>query len=186
VTQPEEWLPVVGYEGAYEVSDLGRVRSLDRIVIQATRGGGTAPHTYPGTIMGQHIGTAGYLDVTLCRSSRHKTWRVHTVVAEAFLGPRPEGLWILHGPLGPLVNTVANLRYGTPAENSADEIRDGTRRRGSRMAAAKLTEDLVLEARRRRSADGIPIKLLAAEYGVSESCMFQVLTGLTWRHVEAA
>lgn len=179
----ERWLPVVGYEGLYEVSDLGRARSLDRWVTQATRGGGTARHLYRGQFLRQHLRPDGYyLTVGLCRKGKHRTWCVHVLVARAFLGPAPAGAQVLHGPPGPLENGSAHLRYGTPKENSADELRDGTRRRGEEMAAAKLTETIVREARLRQLA-GTSIRQLAEEYHVSESGMHQAVSGLTWGHV---
>lgn len=113
----ERWLPVVGYEGYYEVSDLGRARSLDRIV--ATRGQGT--RISPGRILKQ--GTyrrTGHKHVTFSVGAETRTFTVHSVALAAFVGPRPEGLDIRHLNGIPDDNRVTNLVYGTAAENAAD------------------------------------------------------------------
>ena len=105
---PEEWRPVVGYEGLYEVSDQGRVRSLisGRILRPATRR------------------LSGHKHVMLCRPSQ--VGLVHQLVAAAFLGPRPDGAETRHlnGDSGD--NRAANLQYGTRSENTEDSKRHGT------------------------------------------------------------
>lgn len=63
-----------------------------------------------------------YVSVSLTRDLRHVSRYVHELVALAFLGPRPEGAQILHGPAGSRVNRADNLRYGTPEENSAERV----------------------------------------------------------------
>jgi hypothetical protein len=113
----ERWLPVVGYEGYYEVSDLGRVRSLDRIVV--TRGQGT--RISRGRIL--KFGTykrTGHKHVTFSVEGETRTFTVHSVVLAAFVGPRPDGLDIRHLNGIPDDNSLTNLVYGTAAENAAD------------------------------------------------------------------
>jgi len=109
----ERWLPVVGYEGLYEVSDLGRVRSLPR-------------NTTSGRILCLSISGPGYQQVSLFAQGRLKKTYVHHLVAEAFIGPRPEGYEIRHLDGDRLNNTLANLRYGVHSENELDKVRHGT------------------------------------------------------------
>ena len=67
----EVWLPVVGYEGLYEVSDQGQVRSLDRAVVQMNRGGNCV-RVYAGRVLRQVPDAKGYQKVCLSKEGRHK------------------------------------------------------------------------------------------------------------------
>ena len=80
-----------------------------------------------------------YWTVTIRSDGARKRKRVtvHSIVARAFLGPRPHGMFVAHGAEGPLDNSPENLSYKTPAQNKADEIRDGTRYAGNRHHATK-------------------------------------------------
>src|SRR5690242_190605 len=114
----EQWRPVVGYEGAYEVSDHGRVRSLMREVPAGQRGG---TRLVPGRLLVAPLGRNGYRQVTL----RRRTHLVHALVATAFLGERPPGLEVCHNDGDSENNAVANLRYDTVSENRLDTVRHG-------------------------------------------------------------
>lgn len=174
----EHWLPVADFEGLYEVSSRGRVRSMDRIVPH-----GNHTSTLRGKILAQSVGDYGYHRVSLYQDSKHTLRSVHILVAEAFIGPRPEGMEVRHGPKGKLDNTPANLSYGTPLENTWDKIRDGALAQGTRLPQAKLTEDAVRECRARHAADSVSIRLLADEFGVAVTTMWYAIRGKTWKHV---
>lgn len=118
----EIWKDVPGYEGMYQVSDCGRVRSLDRVV--ETRNG--QRRKYRGGMMKLTKGLV-FLHLSLTNVGERRTHNVHALVMEAFVGPRPKGMEVCHGPKGQLVNSLHNLRYGTPSENHMDMRRDGTR-----------------------------------------------------------
>lgn len=115
----ETWLPIPGHEGSYEVSDQGRVRSLDRRVpcdhgaTRKVRGLMLKPSVTEGS---------DYARVNISRKPRN----IHHLVMLAFVGPLPEGMVTRHLNGDPLDNRLVNLRYGTYAENSADMIRHGT------------------------------------------------------------
>lgn len=108
----ERWVPVVGYEGLYEVSDEGRVRSLAR---NGTR----------GCILKHDIHVAGYPGVRLSRDNRKKHFTVHSLVARAFLGPRLPGMECRHLNGIPGDCRLENLMWGTSAQNSQDMILHG-------------------------------------------------------------
>nr|WP_296764195.1 NUMOD4 domain-containing protein [Rhodococcus sp. (in: high G+C Gram-positive bacteria)] len=118
----EKWAPIAGYEGIYEVSTLGSVRSLDRITVLKN---GVRRRTH-GTVIGQHRLPNGYLHVTLWKNNEQENAYPHQLVALAFLGPKPAGCEVLHGPLGSMVNCVDNLRWGTRSENILDNVARGT------------------------------------------------------------
>jgi hypothetical protein len=107
----ERWLPVPGYEGRYEVSDLGNVRSLPR---QRTRGG----------VLSQ-IERYGYLSV--CLSGR--MFSVHRLVLLAHVGPCPKGMETAHCNGNRKDNRLSNLRWATKSENTADRAAHGKYRR---------------------------------------------------------
>jgi hypothetical protein len=79
-------------------------------------------------------------------AQKRKREMVHKLIALAFLGPRPRGMQVAHGPNGPLDNSVGNLAYKTPAQNKADELRDGTRYQGDRhhwSRASRLQRSII-------------------------------------------
>lgn len=114
----EQWLPVPGY-AHYEVSDQGRVRSIDRVVQ-----GRWGPLAKKGRIL-QQSDQGRYLVVTLYRDKRPKLFLVQWLVLLAFVGPRPEKLEALHYDDDPHNNRLTNLRWGTPGDNAQDCIRNG-------------------------------------------------------------
>ena len=178
-TEVEIWKPVVGYEGYYDVSSQGRVRSVERLTI---RSDGSAL-TIPQAIKKQHLNKRDqYLQVGLCRDGRSKTYRVHVLVANAFL-ERPAGdVEVCHGYLGSMVNAVNNLRWDTHHANVSDAIRQGTFCRGQRRPQSKLTDAIVSTARIRHAA-GESALSIASEFGVHWTTMGRMLRGETWRHV---
>lgn len=133
----ERWLPVVGFEGLYEVSDMGRVRSLDRVlpyervdqysgrVLQIDR-------RRRGQLLQPGRKPSGHVSVALGRGQSRD---VHVLVLEAFVGPCPEGKEALHGNDVGNDNRLANLRWGTRSENVFDAIRNGRRVYKTRAAA---------------------------------------------------
>lgn len=174
----ERWVPVDGWEDFYEVSDWARVRGLDRLV---PRNGRVV--FVRGQILAQPPDSHGYHRVNLCRGGKYVTRKVHVLVAEAFIGPCPEGEEVRHGPNGQHDNTPANLSYGTRSQNNEDKIRDGTHLYGSRVGWAKLTEGAVRECRARYSTGGATFRSLADEFGVGIATMHHAVTGKQWKHV---
>jgi NUMOD4 motif/HNH endonuclease len=136
---PEEWRPVVGYEGSYEVSNRGRVRSLDGFTQHGHRMKGrvlkpwlTSPRPYP------------------CITLGHKDKRyIHKLVLESFVGPCPPGMEVLHENDDPSDNRLENLRWDCRSENIRDRVRLGTHnnakkthcKRGHDLAGAYIKAD---------------------------------------------
>lgn len=172
---PENWKPVVGYEGYYAVSDLGNVRSLHRSFKPRLRGDLLTPGL-----------TSGRLCVVLCKAGTKKTRLVHHLVLEAFAEQCPPGHEACHGPGGALDNRLVNLSWGTPSKNQGiDRVRDGTSNRGTRQWRARLTEEIVLECRQRYAA-GESQGTLAAEFGVSQGSLCLAISGKTWAWLPGA
>lgn len=116
---PEQWLAIAGYEGIYEVSTLGRVRSLDRV---NSRGYRLKGRVLSLTKWNRH----GHLRALLCFPGSQVSHSVHSLVLEAFVGPRPTGMHACHANDIPSDNRVENLRWDTPRANRLDSVRNGT------------------------------------------------------------
>ena len=108
----EEWRDVVGYEGYYQVSNLGRVRSLTRNIFN-----GKVFVTKTGKMMRVTVGKNRYCRVTLTKDAKQTQWYVHRLVAIAFL-PNPDNLpEVDHIDANPSNNCLENLRWVTKQEN---------------------------------------------------------------------
>lgn len=113
----EEWRDVPGWEGLYQVSDQGRVRSLDRVV----RGAYGSTWLRRGVILKLHAEWSGHMTVKLQADNRgKKNMKVHQMVLSAFVGPLPEGKVTRHLNGKPSDNRLANLEYGTYQQNLRD------------------------------------------------------------------
>lgn len=121
--EEERWLPVVGYEGSYEVSDHGNVRSVDRCVMRSNG----VPQTIRARILKGIVADpeAGYVEVTLYHNGTGIKRHIHRLVLETFVGPCPPGMEALHANDMPADNRKTNLRWGTKTENGADAVRNG-------------------------------------------------------------
>lgn len=116
----EQWRAVVGHEGLYEVSDHGRVRSLDRVI---TRSDGQRMH-FRGKLLRPSLArTPDYPVVGLPGGT---SARVHNLVLEAFVGRRPPGLIACHNNGDHHNNHLSNLRWDTYGSNNLDLVRHGT------------------------------------------------------------
>jgi hypothetical protein len=173
----EVWLPVVGWEGSYEVSDLGRVKGLDRFVAHSRWG----RQRVRGRILKLTLNGDGYRVVALYKNKLGPVRPVHQLVAEAFIGPCPEGLQVLHGSKDRADNRACNLSYGTAKDNAADRFRDGTTARGERNGLAKLTEAQVRYIRRQLvNAPYGTASRLAREFGVGPDLISLIKAGKAW------
>lgn len=178
---PERWRPVIGYEGLYEVSSRGQVRSLDHRV-QDSRG---QWRRFRGRILRQSMGSLlGHRKVNLCKQGRSERRSVHGLVAEAFLGRRPRGQQVRHLDGDPANNTASNLAYGTQSDNEADKVRHGRSNRGQRCGASKLTREDVRFARV-ASAFGVSDAELSTLLGVTPSGIHAARTRRTWKWLDA-
>jgi len=170
-TPGEVWLPVVGHEGRYEVSDMGRVRR-----VAYARGARV------GRVMRGIPNVSGYLALGLSNNGKRSMATIHRLVAEAFLGPGQEGMEIRHLDNNKTNNTPGNLAWGTRQENVDDRTASGGYWwRGEKHRSARLTEEQVREIR--RLAGRVPYRVLAARFGVAEVTAQQAGSGRTWKHL---
>jgi len=176
MNEEEHWLPVVGYEGWYEVSDLGRVRrKMD------------GPKSTVGRIRRLHLNGYGYFAVQLSAKGGRKTRHVHRLVAEAFLGKIPPGHEVNHISGVKTDNRLSNLEVVTRSHNRRHAIRMGlVRVNGEDNPNSKLTNDLVMEIRA-NCGDGSKYGIkseYARRLGVDTSLISQVVLGRAWKHLD--
>lgn len=170
----ENWLPIPGYEGAYEVSNQGRVRSVERRVRLVTRSGTEATRLVPARILRPGCSKSGHVSVALGNGNSRL---VHQLVLEAFVGKRPEGCEALHADGNPENNALSNLRWGTRSEN----LKDIFYQKGRRLTREQLTE------LRRRAERGFAYGeryQLAKAWGVNSGTIHHALSGKQYGHVK--
>lgn len=155
----ETWKAVVDYEGLYEVSDLGRVRSLDR---EVTYPSGT--RKIKGRVLKPAINIQKRVVVALCNSEGHKTYRIHNLVARAFIGEKPNGYDVCHKDGDSTNNKLSNLRYDTRQQNNIDVYRYG-----SKVTVGKLSIEQVLEIRKLYATGNYSQRKLAKMFPVNQS-----------------
>jgi hypothetical protein len=173
----EEWrpVPVPGYGDFYEVSNLGRVRSWK--VKKYPHRRAASPKVIKPNVL-----ASGYRVAHLQHDGQLECRTVHSMVLEAFVGPRPDGTEVCHNDGDPGNNSLGNLRYDTPAANQADRVLHGTDIRGEDHVLAKLTEPDVLEIRRRHQA-GESIKSLARIFPVGTTQIARIIKRESWAHI---
>lgn len=169
------WKDVVGYEGRYQVSDEGQVKSLPNarrkteLILKAS------PHV-----------KSGHLIVNLTDSEggkwRQRAFYVHTLVLTAFAGFAPAGKEGCHDDDNPANNRLDNLRWDTRSGNQADRKRHGTDNAGERNGMAVLDESAV-KLIKERLKKGEKVTHLAKEHGVYHGAISNIKNGRTWRHV---
>ena len=128
-TQNEEWRDIPGHEGHYQASSHGRIRSLDRTITHSN--GVRMP--LKGKVLKQSTFQAtGYPYVNLGKRERGGPRTVHSLVAEAFIGPRKQGMTVCHNDGSRTNNHANNLRYGSYSENNYDIVKHGRNEKKNR------------------------------------------------------
>lgn len=173
----EIWKPLARFDGIIEVSSEGRVRRLDYVVRQG-RGSGH-DRLIKGKLFKFNEHPWGYYWIEW--SYKGVVYRdfVHRLVAEGFIGPCPEGHYVLHGDNNPKNNAPSNLRYGTPTENCEDKLMHGTQPSGERIPWSKLCETDIVRIRELRAV-GEKLADIGSIYGLSEVYVWHICTGKKW------
>lgn len=154
----EEWRDVPGYEGLYQVSDMGRVKS-------SPRKGTDGRVLRPG-----RVNRLGHNGLYLYKDGKGKFFLTHRLVLLAFVGPPPSHCEVCHNNGDPHDNRLENLRYGTRSENCVDTSKMGHNK------IRKLTDEQVQEIRR-RLAEGEIGAHVAKDYGVHRDVVYRIRDG---------
>lgn len=183
VGQDEYWRPAPGFEGAYEVSDWGRIKTVRRVVMR--RNG--RRHTIPERVLRQGYTVTGYPMVGLTVAKRLRSKSVHRLVALAFLGPPTGGGDVNHIDGDKTNNHASNLEWVTKSENMKHAFRLGLRNKNnvprgeSHPNVCMSAGDVV--AIRSAYADGERVTAIARRYGVGHNCVGKIVHRKSWRHV---
>lgn len=170
----EERRDIPGYEGCYQVSDLGGVRSLDRRVRTVSRHGTESTRFAKGQPVRPQKHSCGYAQMYLNGHTR----LVHQLVMLTFVGPCPEGMEVAHRDGNPANSALYNLRYDTPLGNANDRRLHGTSGVGEQNAFAKLSlEDVRTIRAIGRSARQVDT---AAQFGTTQSNVSSIVCRTTW------
>lgn len=124
----------------------------------------------------------GYHFVRLRHDGRECHRFVHTLVLTVFVGPGPDGMQCRHFDGNPANNHVSNLSWGTPLENHQDKVRHGTAGIGEKNSGARLTEDDIVEIRRRAANGGRHVNI-AADFSVTSHNIWCIVHRRTWKHI---
>ena len=177
----EVWKGIPNYEGFYQVSDIGRVRSVDRVV---TFKDGRV-RKYKGKVLKPSIGNTGYELVRLCNNGRCITKSVHRLVLETF---KPhvnmDNLDVNHMDGNKLNNHLTNLEWLTRRDNILHAYDMGLiDNEGERSPHTTLSKVDVLEILQRLDAGELQ-KDIALDYSVGRACISRINIGLRWRSVK--
>lgn len=175
----EIWKDIPGFEGRYQVSDQGRVKSLRHPVqISPGKDGRKGYVKYvserilsPGT--GGNPGAGKHASVSF--SLKGRTYSVHQLVMLAFVGPRPEGMEVCHSNGNGLDNRLENLRYDTRVENCRDIFRCEVRKNQLPIAVVKEIKQLI--------ADGWRNIDISRKLDVNKDIVSDIRTGRSYNYI---
>lgn len=172
----ENWIDVKGYEGLYQVSNLGNVKSLNRLVIQKN-----GKETFlKGKPLKQQLDSRGYFRVSLSRNGIARPKCIHHIVLESFCSSKPfPKAEARHLDGNPINNKFDNLKWGTKSENMQDAIKHGTFPLLEKRPGAKLKREQVVEI---FTSVDCPYTL-SKKYKVGKGVIRQIKTRETWREI---
>lgn len=180
----ERWKDIVGYEGFYQISNKGRVRSLDRYVPIVRSRSIFYIQFVKGRTLKLQTDHYGYLVANLRRNGRKKENKIHRLIAIAFI-PNPHNKPVINHKDGTKTNnSIRNLEWCTQADNLRHAIRTGliTKNYGNRNYT-KLSKSDVLKIDRLLKTTGLTYMQIATKYGVSKSAISSISLGMTWSKV---
>jgi RecA/RadA recombinase len=186
----EVWKPVKGFGAIvakrYEVSNLGRVRSLDHFkdgTVKTKAGIVPRRSLVKGRVLKPQVVKDGHLWVALCDGETQNKQLVHRIVAATFIGKAPKNKPnVLHWNDNPADNRVTNLRYGSDFDNAADRTLRGRATKGQDIHTAKLEPSDIKRIKELR-ARGWELKRIGDKFGVSDSTVYQICAGNAWTHL---
>lgn len=173
------WRDIKGFEGFYQASDEGQIGSVARDFM---RSNGRKNHV-TSRILKACLNDDGYLKCALPTNGKLKSYRVHRLVALAFLGD-PNDLEVNHKDGNKTNNKISNLEYVTHRENVIHSFRTGLQipACGSKVRTAKLKE-FEIPMIRKFLREGCSCRSLARLYGMDKDAFQNIKKGVTWRNV---
>ena len=179
-TTNEIWVPIFGYEGLYEISNYGRVKSLKRFNPKSGKGG----RWYPERMISIRSDKDGYLIANLCKDGKNKLCKVHRLVLSSF-EKQDLNLQVNHIDGNKQNNRLDNLEWVTCSENIKHAWRIGLNNQdGSRNRMAKLTEEKILEIVELFKTTNLSDRKIADMYDIkSDETIRSIRKRKAWTHV---
>lgn len=184
----EIWKPVIGYEGFYEVSSLGRVRSVDRVHVAKSRLGNEYTRTRKGSIKEPDT-SSERRRVSLYRNGKGRKYQIAHLVLFAFdalpklpIALSSDNCQANHINGDPTDDRLSNLEWLTVKEHRRHTHKNKLNARGEQINTSKLTRKDVLEIRR-LNKEGVPNTEIALRYRVAKSNITAIVNRKTWRHL---
>jgi DNA-binding XRE family transcriptional regulator len=168
----EIWKPSINYEGLYEISNLGRIKSL-------INNHGTLREK----ILKPIKNNTGYFCVFLCKNKIIKRYNIHRLILEAFVGPCPIGKEACHNDGNRENYSIENLRWGTRKENFEDRTRHGNSLIGIKNPRAKLNEKQVRIIKWLLEDKYLTHKEIAQIFNVSRHTITKINNNKLWKHI---
>jgi hypothetical protein len=176
----EIWKDIEGYEGIYQISNFGRVKSLKRI----TTGKNGGKYKSIEKIMIPEILNGGHLRISLFKNG-YKRHLVHRLVAIAFI-PNPDNLpFINHINNNPSHNFLENLEWCTPKQNSAHMVKHDRQAKGEKNGDSKLKDGDIkwIKANYVRGNKNFDMNNIAKKFNVHPSTISLIISNKTWKHI---
>jgi len=177
-TGKEIWRPVVEYKGFYEVSNLGRIRSV-RNKTCSKKYSFIKPHI----VYGNCGKSTGYYSLFLSKNGKSRCFTVHRLVAKVFIKNINKKKLVLHKDGNSLNNYATNLYWGTSKENAQDALKHNTFVRGEKNGGAKLTEEKVLKIRKLYNSKKFSYSKLGKLFKVHYSTISYIISRKLWKHI---
>lgn len=172
------WKPVPNYEGLYEVSNKGKIRSLDHEVVSSTG----QRYMVKGRVLKPTNAGKGYLSVMLWKKGKSKRVYLHIIVATVFI-PNPHNYPVVNHKNGDKTKCEAsNLEWTTYSGNNQHAYDTGLHGKGDKHYKAKLTSKDVKKIR--KQGKYTTYQKIADKYGVSKATIRDVLENKTWTDID--
>lgn len=177
----EIWKNIPGWEGYYQASNIGRIRSLDRIVYSKEG----RKFTFKGKILKPRRNKRGYFYLGLHKGGKIKSCTVHRLIALTFI-PNPLNYpQVHHRDDNQVDNNVNNLKWGTISQNSHDAIKNGrwAPMIGEKSPLSKLTEEQVIEIKRLWHIRAMSQKNIGKKFGIVQQHVSEIVNNIVWKHL---
>ena len=181
----EIWKDVKNYEGLYEVSNLGRVKSLFKSYIRKhPRSNKYILYKKKERLLNCTKNAFGYPKVLLFKDNKSTHLPVHRLVCQSFLENPNNFILVNHLDGNPSNNNVSNLEWCDAFRNCQHAFDVGlNNHKGNKHTLAKLNEDIVKEIRYRAENENLTVKKLSEDYDVDYTTVWSVVKRKTWKHI---
>lgn len=181
--EEEIWKDIPGYEGYYQVSNMGRVKSLDRTMIIEHPIGGQRTVLRKGKILKNKVNNHGKNMVSLSKNNKIKESNVSRLVLLAFTGMPNKDQECCHRNDIQTDDTLSNLYWGTRKENIIDKERNNKQPRGSNVGTSKLKEGEVYLIKKLLNTKKYTSVFIAKMFKVDRTTINKIKRNLNWKHI---